>query len=117
MQWLDPDITGQVLNDADVTGVPLTEVRADGSRDKRLAVMLSGDGGWAQLDRTIAATLAKHGIDTVGWDSLSYFWKAKTPEQAATDLGRVMSHYLSSWHKDRVLLIGYSFGADALPFM
>jgi len=117
MQWLDPDITGQVLNDADVTGVPLTEVRADGSRDKRLALMLSGDGGWAQLDRSIAATLGKHGIDTVGWDSLSYFWKAKTPEEAATDLGRVLNHYLTSWRKNRVLLIGYSFGADVLPFM
>jgi type IV secretory pathway VirJ component len=117
MQWLDPDIREQVLSDADVAGVPLTEVRAEGSRDERLAVMLSGDGGWAQLDRGIAATLAKRGIDTVGWDSLSYFWQAKTPEQAATDLGRVLTHYLTSWHKDRVLLIGYSFGADVLPFM
>ncbi len=24
---------------------------------------------------------------------------------------------LDAWHKERVILIGYSFGADALPFM
>ena len=28
-----------------------------------------------------------------------------------------MGHYLTAWHKDQVLLIGYSFGADVLPFV
>src|SRR5262249_24483120 len=26
-------------------------------------------------------------------------------------------HYLSTWNKSRVLLVGYSFGADVLPFV
>ena len=30
---------------------------------------------------------------------------------------RVLRHYLASWHAQRVLLIGYSFGADVLPFV
>jgi type IV secretory pathway VirJ component len=118
LQWLDPSITDQVQADTDVGGVPLTEVLATGStKDKRLAVMISGDGGWAALDRTVAAGLAKSGIDTVGWDSLSYFWKAKTPDRAGVDLERVLRHYLALWQKERILLIGYSFGADVLPFM
>jgi type IV secretory pathway VirJ component len=28
-----------------------------------------------------------------------------------------MSHYLAAWNKQRVLLVGYSFGADVLPFV
>jgi type IV secretory pathway VirJ component len=82
-----------------------------------MAVMLSGDGSWAKLDREVAAALAKHGIPTVGWDSLSYFWRAKTLDRAGADLDRVVRHYTEKWNKDEVLLIGYSFGADVLPFM
>jgi type IV secretory pathway VirJ component len=117
LEWLDPRIANQVQADTDVRGVPLTELPASEVTDKRLAVMISGDGGWAALDRGVAAELVKHGISTVGWDSLSYFWQPKTPEQAGRDLERVLRHYMVDWNKERVLLIGYSFGADVLPFM
>jgi type IV secretory pathway VirJ component len=117
LQWLDPSITKQVQPDADLSGVPLTEIPAPESASKRLAVMISGDGGWAALDRGVAAELLKHGIGTVGWDSLSYFWQPKTPAQAGMDLEQVLQHYLTAWNKERALLIGYSFGADVLPFM
>jgi type IV secretory pathway VirJ component len=33
----------------------------------------------------------------------------------ALDLERVLRHYLNAWKKDRIVLIGYSFGADVLP--
>jgi type IV secretory pathway VirJ component len=29
----------------------------------------------------------------------------------------VLHHYLAAWNKKRVLLVGYSFGADVLPFV
>jgi type IV secretory pathway VirJ component len=81
LQWLDPAIANQVQANTNVSGVPLIEVPVvTGASGKRMAVMLSGDGGWAELDRAVAAELAKHGIPTVGWDSLSYFWQAKTPD-------------------------------------
>ena len=120
MQWLDPRIPDQVgvsAAEADIAGLPLVEVRAPHEDPSTLAVMLSGDGGWAALDRGVSAELAAKGISTVGWDSLSYFWKARTPEEAARDLGRVLRHYLDAWHKQRAILIGYSFGADVLPFV
>ncbi len=81
------------------------------------AVLLSGDGGWVGIDKGIAAALAHHGIPVVGWDSLKYYWKARTPDGAARDLARVLDHYSASLHKRRVLLVGYSQGADTLPFM
>jgi type IV secretory pathway VirJ component len=32
-------------------------------------------------------------------------------------VARVITHYLAAWNKQRVLLVGYSFGADVLPFV
>ena len=116
LQWLDPSIVKQVQPDASVSGVPLTEVPVtDGSDRPQFAVMFSGDGGWALLDRAVTAELAKYGLPTVGWDSLSYFWKARQPDEVALDLERVLRNYLDAWKKERVVLIGYSFGADVLP--
>lgn len=116
LQWLDPGIAHQARPDASVNNVPLIEVPVTGVPERpQLAVMLSGDGGWAELDRALTAELAKNGLPTVGWDSLSYFWKARQPEEVALDLERVLRHYLSAWRKERLVLIGYSFGADVLP--
>jgi type IV secretory pathway VirJ component len=119
LQWLDPRIIDQVRADAsqaEIKGLPLTEVRATGKDHGVVAVMLSGDGGWAALDRGVAAALATQGISTVGWDSLSYYWHARTPTETSADLARILRHYLKAWGAQRVALIGYSFGADVLPF-
>ena len=53
----------------------------------------------------------------VGLDSLQYFWKKRTPDESAAALARVLRHYLGAWHKEKLILIGYSRGADVLPFM
>jgi len=119
-QWLDPRIPNQVglvSAQAGTAGLPLTEIRAPEEDPRIFAVMLSGDGGWAALDRGVSATLAAKGISTVGWDSLGYYWKARSPDEATRDLTRVLRHYLDAWQKERVMLIGYSFGADVLPFL
>lgn len=80
-------------------------------------VLLSGDGGWADIDKDIGEALNRAGLPVVGWNSLQYFWRKKTPEQASADLARVIAHYQQSWRRPRVLLIGFSLGADVLPFM
>ena len=53
----------------------------------------------------------------MGLNSLEYFWKRRTPDSAARDLQRIVERYLTAWHKQKVILIGYSRGADVLPFM
>ncbi|MEP7012384.1 MAG: AcvB/VirJ family lysyl-phosphatidylglycerol hydrolase [Acidobacteriota bacterium] len=104
---------------AAVADLPLIEVAVAGRADPAapLAVILSGDGGWAGLDKELAGALAERGIPTVGWNTLSYFWTARTPEGMTHDLALVIRHYQAAWRRDRVLLIGYSYGADVLPFM
>ena len=80
------------------------------------AIMLSGDGGWAGLDKEVAGALAANGIPVIGLDSLRYFWSARTPEGLAADLDRMIRYYLMQLGKQRVVLVGYSQGADVLPF-
>ena len=98
-----------------VADLPLVEVPAKGT-GRTLALILSGDGGWAGIDKDVSKALAAKGIPVVGWNSLQYFWKARKPEAAAKDLERILRHYLAVWDKQEVLLIGYSFGADVMPF-
>lgn len=100
----------------DLADLPLVEVPASGT-PSALAVILSGDGGWASLDREVGDALAAAGVGVVGLNSLSYFWTTRTPEGAAADLRRIILAYRSRWATERVLLIGYSRGADVLPFL
>ena len=103
---------------ASVDDLPLIEQPAThGAADLPLALLLTGDGGWAGLDRGMAAELGARGLPVVGLSTLRYYWKARTPEESARDVARVISHYLGVWKRQRVLLIGYSFGANVLPFI
>jgi type IV secretory pathway VirJ component len=101
--------------DTGVADLPLVPVPAAGTSDT-FAVLLSGDGGWAGIDKELAAKFAAAGVPVVGWDSLRYFWAARTPEGLAKDLDRVLRSYAVQWKKSKALLMGYSQGADVLPF-
>jgi type IV secretory pathway VirJ component len=52
----------------------------------------------------------------VGLDSLRYYWTPRTPDSLAADTDRIIRYYLARLGKKNVLLIGYSQGADVLPF-
>jgi type IV secretory pathway VirJ component len=101
---------------ADISDLPVQEVRSN-SAGQEFALLLTGDGGWAGLDQELAARLAAQGVPTVGLNSLKYFWTQRTPDETARDVARLLRHYLAAWNMQRVLLIGYSFGADVLPFV
>jgi type IV secretory pathway VirJ component len=100
----------------DIGDLPIQEVHASGNAGE-FALLLTGDGGWAGLDQELAARLAGAGVPTVALNSLKYFWSARTPDETARDVARILRHYFDAWHKARVLLVGYSFGADVLPFV
>jgi type IV secretory pathway VirJ component len=99
----------------DLAGLPIIEVPVAGAGDS-FAIVLSGDGGWAGLDKQIAAALAESNVPVAGLDSLRYFWSKRTPEGLAADLDRMIRYYAAHWRREKVLLIGYSQGADVLPF-
>jgi len=107
------DLAPAALADLPIVTVP---VPAGVAPANTFAIMLSGDGGWAGLDKDVAAALTADGIAVVGLDSLRYFWTARTPAGLAKDLDRMIDYYLKALGKQQVVLIGYSQGADVLPF-
>jgi type IV secretory pathway VirJ component len=97
--------------------LPLVEVPATRGTSDTFVVMVSGDGGWAKIDKALAAVLADNGMPTVGINALQYFWKKRTPDEASRDLRSVIDSYAAKWGRRRVVLAGYSRGADVLPAM
>ncbi|TDR48869.1 type IV secretory pathway VirJ component [Tahibacter aquaticus] len=99
----------------DVADLPLTEIAAAGTPKNRIAIVLTGDGGWAGLDQGVAEALAADGVQVVGFSTLKFFWQKRTPEDAADAVARVIGHYAAQQPEARFALVGYSFGASLVP--
>lgn len=99
-----------------VEDLPLVEAPS-ATPGKTLGVIVTGDGGWAGIDQQIGDIMAAHGVSVVGFNSLKYFWNKRTPEEMAHDLELVLKHYAAAWGAERFIVVGYSIGADVLPFM
>jgi type IV secretory pathway VirJ component len=92
------------------------QARAPQHGSDTLIIMLSGDGGWDASEDGLAASLNAAGPGVVGLDSKTYFDDRKTAEQVAGDLQRIADFYRKTWHTHRLVLAGYSFGGNILPF-
>lgn len=99
-----------------VNDLPLVLYPPEGAQPKGLAVIYAGDGGWRDLDKQIAEHLQEQGYGVVGVDTLRYFWNEKSPKELADDFEAIVARYGADWKARNVLLAGYSFGADVLPF-
>jgi type IV secretory pathway VirJ component len=112
-----PTVPRAQSDSTDLLGLPVVEVPARETTNSTLAVILSGDGGWAAGDKAMAAALADRGVGVVGLDIPSYLRVKRTPDGTTDDVARLLHHYLDAWHEHRVILIGYSHGADLMPFI
>jgi type IV secretory pathway VirJ component len=108
--------SGKGPSTADASDLPLVELPAE-HPGKTLAVIVTGDGGWAGIDQQIGAILAEHGVSVVGFNSLKYFWNKREADEMARDLERTLAHYAAKWGAERFIVVGYSIGADVMPFM
>lgn len=110
------DAAANVLPD-DVADLPLIEVEPGSAAEAppRFAILLTGDGGWAGLDRGVADALAAQGLRVIGFSTLKFFWQKQTPEATAQALARVIAHYGKGDANARFVLVGYSFGASLVP--
>ena len=97
--------------------LPLIQVPATAGASDTLVVFVSGDGGWAAIDKGVSKVFAANGMPVVGLDALKYFWSKRTPEEASRDLESIIEGGLAARGKSRLLLAGYSRGADVLPAM
>jgi type IV secretory pathway VirJ component len=112
-----PEPSGALPAAPAVGDLPLVELPVAGKAAATVAVIVSGDGGWASIDRSLGERLAARGIAVTGLDSLRYFWTPRTPATAAADLARVIRHARGGNEGAKVLLVGYSMGAEVLPFL
>ena len=86
-------------------------------KEAPIALLISGDGGWYGFEQSIADHLANNGIPTVGLDSKKYFWNRRTPEETASDIAKALNFYSKEWGRNKFVLIGYSLGAELVPFI
>lgn len=89
----------------------------EGKTSSYMVVFISGDGGWTDFDQQMASSFAIKGAPVIGLDALKYFWQKKSPEQTTIDVTRIIETYQEEWKKEKVILMGYSFGADVIPFV
>jgi type IV secretory pathway VirJ component len=108
----------QARDTASVRDLPLVEVPATGSGNAdRFAVVITGDGDWASFVRDVAGALAARGMPVVVLKARAYMGQARTPEGTARDVARLVETYAARWQRPHVVLVGYSRGADWLPFI
>lgn len=98
-------------------GLPLIIYQPADTLSGKMITLLSGDGGWLGFNDTLAVAFAKRGYHVIGFNSRTYFWHQKTPDETAADFSRLLSAFSAQWKIKRIVLSGYSFGADVVPFI
>ncbi|MFZ4863681.1 AcvB/VirJ family lysyl-phosphatidylglycerol hydrolase [Sphingobacterium sp. Mn56C] len=78
---------------------------------------LSGDGGWNKFSETLCETMVQSGYSVVTLNSKSYFWNKKTVTTLVNDVSAYLKQQLRGQLQRGFILVGYSFGADAVPFL
>jgi len=112
-------MAGHLLRAQDSVSVmklPIEVLHAPGSQDL-LVIYLTGDGGWNKFSQDLGASFVNKGYCFVALNSRKYFWDVKTPDALTKDINMLATHFLRLWKKSKVLIIGYSFGADVAAFL
>jgi type IV secretory pathway VirJ component len=87
------------------------------SHDRPMVFYITGDGGVNDFSTGLCSALHRKGYDVCALDARSYFWHRKTPAQATDDINRFVTAKLAGRDNIELIFIGYSFGADVLPFI
>jgi type IV secretory pathway VirJ component len=90
-------------------------------RGKPPVFLISGEGGWRRFDQMLAGFFSDAGHWVGGMDSLKYFWHAQDDREA---LSKDVRSYVRELEKaagrppgSKVILAGFSFGADLAPWI
>lgn len=84
---------------------------------KRILFLFSGDGGWLDFEDKLATEYTKRGFYVIGFNSRSYFWEQKSPQETADDIFLLLDKYNALYKTNRIFLCSFSFGADVVPFI
>lgn len=111
--FIAPYLKSNTVNAQDF---PIKEWNA-ANHDKPLIFYISGDGGLNKFSNSLCEKLHDKGFDVIALNAKSYFWDKKTPAKTAADVASLLKQKLNGRKNQQVVMIGYSFGADVLPFI
>lgn len=100
----------------DLSDLPLLEFPAKTRTNDYIIVLLAGDGGWKGLVDFLSKRFSARGTAVVGVNSADYFNVRRTPAQIATLVERISRNFGHVWGRKKIILMGYSFSAEVLPF-
>jgi type IV secretory pathway VirJ component len=79
-------------------------------------ILLTGNGGWRKLVQSLTRYLNSKNVSVLALNTKQYLLSEKKPVQIACDLENLINRYDSKWGQDKVVFLGYSMGAEVLPF-
>lgn len=100
----------------DISSLPVNTVLSTNDTSKPFILYITGDGGWNKFSQALTSNMAANGYPVISLNANKYFWQKKTPEQIAGAITALIKNYQKLWKRKKVVLIGYSFGADVMPF-
>ncbi len=100
----------------DISTLPVNIVTSVSDPAAPLVLYLTGDGGWNKFSQELTTQMAAKGYPVVSLNCNKFFWRKKTPDQIAGAIAALVKNYQKQWNRKKFLLVGYSFGADVMPF-
>jgi type IV secretory pathway VirJ component len=95
--------------------LPVIESVSNGN-NSFYVILLTGNGGWANLVQSVTRYLNTKNVSVVAINTRKYLWSEKEPAQIALDLEILIDHYNKKLGQKKVVFMGYSMGAEVLPF-
>ena len=92
-------------------------VKNNGENSTPLIFHITGDGGMVRFDSKMSKEYKTNGYSYIALSSLKYFLTVKSPAKVAKDLIPVIQRYFNEWNKEKLILVGFSFGAEITPFL
>jgi len=111
--WFNASLFAQKVHPK--RNLPVKESISNGKCDFYV-IFLTGDFGFLNFDKEIVHYLNVKNASVVVLNSKSYFGSAKSPVQMGHDLGSIINQYNKKWNKHKVVIMGYSMGAEVIPF-
>ncbi len=93
----------------------IVEVISPATGSGTLVIFLSGIAGWGGIDRQSAGLLGEAGHTVVALDSPDWFSQRRPAAEVAAHLAAIIDAHEGPAGAERIVLAGYSFGANALP--
>jgi len=100
---------------------PAAPEAGTGADARPIILLVSGEGGWRRFDSTVSGYLRDAGYWVGGVDAMRYFW---SPQDDRSALSNDMKAHVDALAQaagarpgTRVILAGFSFGADLAPWV